>query len=117
MASAASRLALRTPRSSVAGTYRAITTTPYSQLRAKPFSTQSQNVLLKNQKLIPVVSGLNSLSPSRFSTMTSLKSAQNPAPSEGRAYDPEIKDMASYIHHYKIDSDLAVSVYHFLLEQ
>lgn len=27
----------------------------------------------------------------------------------GREYDPEIKDMASYVHNYKIDSDLAVS--------
>lgn len=26
-----------------------------------------------------------------------------------REYDPEIKDMASYVHNYKIDSDLAVS--------
>lgn len=25
-----------------------------------------------------------------------------------REFDPEIKDMASYIHNYKIDSDLAV---------
>ena len=23
-------------------------------------------------------------------------------------FDPEIKDIASYIHHYKVDSDLAV---------
>lgn len=27
----------------------------------------------------------------------------------GREYDPEIKDMASYVHNYKIASDLAVS--------
>jgi len=27
----------------------------------------------------------------------------------GREYDPEIKDTASYVHNYKIDSDLAVS--------
>lgn len=26
-----------------------------------------------------------------------------------REYDPEIKDMASYVHNYKVDSDLAVS--------
>lgn len=29
--------------------------------------------------------------------------------SGSRDFDPEIKDMASYIHNYKIDSDLAVS--------
>jgi len=28
--------------------------------------------------------------------------------SSGRKYDPEITDMASYVHNYKIDSDLAV---------
>ena len=27
----------------------------------------------------------------------------------GRAFDPEIKDMASYVHNYKVDSDVAVS--------
>jgi 2-methylcitrate dehydratase len=27
-----------------------------------------------------------------------------------RQYDPEINDMASYVHNYKIDSDLAVSL-------
>ena len=27
-----------------------------------------------------------------------------------REHDPEIKDMASYIHNYKIDSDLAVRI-------
>ena len=29
--------------------------------------------------------------------------------SGGRAYDPEITDIASYVHNYKIDSDLAVN--------
>ncbi len=29
--------------------------------------------------------------------------------SSGRKYDPEITDMASYVHNYKIDSDLAVT--------
>ena len=27
----------------------------------------------------------------------------------GKAYDPEITDIASYVHNYKIDSDLAVN--------
>jgi 2-methylcitrate dehydratase len=30
------------------------------------------------------------------------------APSAPQEFDKEIKDMAEYIHHYKIDSDLAV---------
>lgn len=38
--------------------------------------------------------------------MSSLKGAA-PAPSTDKSYDPEIKDMAEYIHSYKVDSDLA----------
>lgn len=43
--------------------------------------------------------------------MASLKSAAAapPKPSEGVGYDPEIKDIANYIHSYKVDSELAVS--------
>lgn len=46
-----------------------------------------------------------------FHTMASLQSASatTPKPSQGVGYDPEIKDIANYIHNYKIDSDLAVS--------
>ncbi|KAJ5545535.1 hypothetical protein N7535_006079 [Penicillium sp. DV-2018c] len=43
---------------------------------------------------------------SRFSTMAARLSAAPGAPND-RAYDPEIQDMASYIHGYKVDSDLA----------
>lgn len=39
--------------------------------------------------------------------MTSLKSAAPPV-SGKREYDPEIKDIANYIHNVKIDSELAV---------
>jgi len=39
--------------------------------------------------------------------MASLKSAAPSSP-ELKDYDPEIKDMASYIHNYNVDSDLAV---------
>ncbi|KAF2257210.1 2-methylcitrate dehydratase [Trematosphaeria pertusa] len=41
-----------------------------------------------------------------FSTMSSLKSAAPPAPNK-REYDPEIKDIASYVHNTPIDSELA----------
>ncbi|OJJ04782.1 hypothetical protein ASPVEDRAFT_137162 [Aspergillus versicolor CBS 583.65] len=44
---------------------------------------------------------------SRFSTMASLQSAAPIPPAAEKAYDPEIKDMADYIHNYKVDSDLA----------
>jgi 2-methylcitrate dehydratase len=33
-----------------------------------------------------------------------------PPPKTPQAYDPEIQDMASYIHNYKIDSPVAVCV-------
>jgi hypothetical protein len=43
----------------------------------------------------------------RFSTMAARQSAAPTVPTD-RPYDPEIQDMASYIHDYKVDSDLAV---------
>ena len=39
--------------------------------------------------------------------MATLKS-NAPAMAGVREFDPEIKDMANYIHNYKINSDLAV---------
>lgn len=52
---------------------------------------------------------------SSFHTMASLKSAAAapPRPADHTGYDPEIKDIANYIHNYSVDSDLAVG--HFLL--
>jgi hypothetical protein len=43
--------------------------------------------------------------------MASLQSASAaaPSPSAGQGYDPEITDIANYVHNKKIDSDLAVS--------
>lgn len=54
---------------------------------------------------------LPSTSTSSFSTMTGLNSAAPPA-SAPREYDPEIKDMASYVHNYKVESDVAVCCHH-----
>jgi hypothetical protein len=39
--------------------------------------------------------------------MTILQHGAPPAPTE-RSYDPEIKDMADYVHNYSVNSDLAV---------
>lgn len=52
---------------------------------------------------------LNSSTPrvSRFSTMTSRQYAA-PAASPDKTYDPEIKDLANYVHNYNVNSDLAV---------
>jgi hypothetical protein len=41
--------------------------------------------------------------------MAARQSAAPAVPSADKAYDPEIQDMASYIHQYNVDSDLAVS--------
>ncbi len=48
---------------------------------------------------------------SNFSTMASLQSASvaTPSPSAHTGYDPEIKDIANYVHNQAVDSDLAVS--------
>lgn len=50
---------------------------------------------------IPMAASISSLGP--------LKSSAPIAVARAREYDPEIKDMASYVHNFKIDSDLAVS--------
>lgn len=39
--------------------------------------------------------------------MASLRS-NAPRVTTSREFDPEIKDMANYVHNYKVDSDLAV---------
>ncbi|KAK4117029.1 2-methylcitrate dehydratase [Canariomyces notabilis] len=46
---------------------------------------------------------------SRFSTMASLQSVSvaTPSPAASKGYDPEIKDIADYVHNKAIDSDLA----------
>lgn len=44
----------------------------------------------------------------KFSTMAARQSAAPATPGD-KPYDPEIQDMAKYIHEYNVDSDLAVS--------
>lgn len=41
--------------------------------------------------------------------MASLQSSGTPMPQEGRGYDPEITDIADYVHNKPVDSELAVS--------
>ncbi|KAJ5623749.1 2-methylcitrate dehydratase [Penicillium lagena] len=52
---------------------------------------------------IPTTAALRA---SHFSNMAARQSAAPPA-SADKPYDPEIQDMASYIHQYNVDSDLA----------
>src|SRR5271170_8145505 len=49
-----------------------------------------------------------------FSTQTPMASSLPPKPST-REYDPEIQDMAKYIHDYEINSDLAFETARFIL--
>jgi len=52
-----------------------------------------------------------------FSTMASLRSGAQADPKGPKEFDPEITEMANYIHNYSIKSDLAVSyVHHFEAE-
>jgi 2-methylcitrate dehydratase len=49
-----------------------------------------------------------------FSTQTTKRSAA-PDPAPAAEYDPEVKDIADYIHNYKIDSDVALDTSRFIL--
>lgn len=44
--------------------------------------------------------------------MSNLQSNESGSVGGRREYDQEIKDMASYVHNYKVDSDLAVCFHH-----
>ena len=84
------RLSSRTPR---ALSFNRLVS-PAASLRVASFARFSSPALAQSK--------------SNFSTMAALNSAAGPTTAGPRDYDPEIKDMASYIHNYKIDSDLAV---------
>lgn len=100
--SALRRLTNRSPRTLGASRFAA----PSSLLRCR--ASIVPNTLKNLQSTTPRVA--------RFSTMAPLQSTA-PAPSVEREYDPEIKDMADYVHNYKIESDLAVWIasWYFLL--
>jgi 2-methylcitrate dehydratase len=55
-----------------------------------------------------LVASVRGLSRKQFSTMSPLQSGA-PPPLQARDYDPEIKDIASYVHNTPITSELAVS--------
>ena len=74
---------------------------PPSALRASNF--------LKNTA-VPFSAAARHNTRTSFSTMAALQSAHTPAPSN-QAYDPEILDIAGYVHNKPINSDLAVSAH------
>ncbi len=76
------------------------------QSAARPLTVASSQTLLNAARR----SAVSSSTSHNFSTMSSLKSGAPVAPSEHRGYDPEITDIASYVHNKPIDSDLAVSL-------
>lgn len=45
----------------------------------------------------------------KFSTMPTLRDNATAVPAGANKFDPEIVDVAKYVHNYKIDSALAVS--------
>ncbi|KAF2190468.1 2-methylcitrate dehydratase [Zopfia rhizophila CBS 207.26] len=61
-------------------------------------------IAVKAASTVPIIH--RAAVPAPFSTMSPLKSVAPPASSK-REYDPEIKDIASYVHNTPIDSDLA----------
>ncbi|KFY85982.1 hypothetical protein V500_07977 [Pseudogymnoascus sp. VKM F-4518 (FW-2643)] len=61
----------------------------------------------------PAIRTSAALRTSSFSTMSKLQSGAPPAP-VAREYDPEIKDIASYVHNTPIDSDLAFDTARFV---
>ncbi|KAB5528936.1 MmgE/PrpD family-domain-containing protein [Coniochaeta sp. 2T2.1] len=73
------------------------------QTAARPLTVASSTTILNAARRSAVPSSTSH----NFSTMSSLKSGAPVAPAEQRAYDPEITDIADYVHNKPIDSDLA----------
>lgn len=99
------------PTSDMSSLLRTVSRTPIRQLqqqRALPrcsignTGTKTLSHLLQISRSHPIPSSRSS-----FSAMATLRS-NAPAMTGSRDFDPEIKDMANYVHNYKIDSDLAV---------
>ena len=85
--------------------------TALRNLRQKPSSSCSTRNFLTRSSLSALTSrNLPRATPAvaQFSIMPALNSSAPPA--GPREFDPEIRDMATYIHNYKIDSDLAVCI-------
>lgn len=78
--------------------------------RASVVTRATRPIALRAFPSLPVTS--RAIAASSFSTMTTLKSEVKQSLAK-REYDPEIKDMASYIHNTPIDSELAVSSYEY----
>ena len=88
-----------------------------SGIRIAPRSLQRGRLPLRNSAVlaqktfVPQIRRAQQLQPlqtSRAFSVTMAPRAEAAGSTDINDYDPEIQDMAEYIHNYKIDSDLAV---------
>ena len=63
----------------------------------------------------PTVLSFKAIMATPFSTQTPRASSMPTKPAGARDYDPEITDIAKYVHQHKIDSDLAFDTARFIL--
>ncbi|KAL1990953.1 hypothetical protein VTN49DRAFT_5457 [Thermomyces lanuginosus] len=77
-----------------------------SGVTARFTSPASRSSILSSSRFKPARNSVYISQTSRFSTMAPLQAGTVP-PALEREYDPEIKDLATYVHQYKVDSDLA----------
>lgn len=78
---------------------------PSSAVRQAPSFT---SVSLRNPRSVPVMA-------SSFSSSATKQSAGQPSGAPKAAYDPEISDIASYVHNHKISSELALDTSRYIL--
>jgi hypothetical protein len=78
---------------------------PANNLQSRALQTAPLRSLSSTSRSSPRTTQIASRK--QFSTMSPLQSGAPPPP-QAREYDPEIKDIASYVHNTPIDSDLAV---------
>lgn len=84
-------------------------------LKLQQGTLRASGVVATNLSAVPRIAYIAATSPqsaplaqSHFHTSAIARSGA-PAMSSNNDYDPEIKDIANYVHNYNIDSDLAVS--------
>lgn len=79
----------------------------FAAARPSPILRARSQVVQTSQILRPTMA-------SAFST-TAPKGSSMPSKADTADYDPEIRDIASYVHNYKIDSDLALDTSRYIL--
>ena len=92
-----------------------IKSVPLRRLAAGRFCAARATPILRTQAVLraSTITARPSMA-SAFSTSTS-KGSSMPTKASSAEYDPEIKDIASYVHNFKIDSELALDTSRFIL--